>query len=69
MGDFSALRQHILTWIDIECRLSEHNRVVCVQMDRISGSLAFSTPLNSSTINGVKTCPKREFQKLLLNSV
>ena len=34
-----------------------------IQEDSISGSPALSTPLHSSTKNGVKTCPKREFQK------
>ena len=33
-------------------------------MDSINCSLALSTPLDSSTRNGVKTCPKREFQKI-----
>ena len=57
---FSTLRQQNSTWVGIECRSLRDQR------DSVSTGVQhqrFATLLNSSTRNGVKTGPKREFQK------
>ena len=60
INDFSTLCQQYLTKACI-VSTSPSSSGWCV--NRWTSSPALSTPLDSSTRDGVKTCPKREFQR------